>query len=134
MRIHHVGYLVKNIKKSADVFRNLGYSPTGEVCHDHLRGVDILFIEKDGSMLELVCPFRDDSEVSGLMPKYKNSPYHICYEVDNLNTSAEQLRDNGFFPVDEEPMPAPAIENRPVWFLLHAQIGLIELVEKGDPQ
>ena len=134
MKIHHVGYLVKNIENAARVFEILGYFPIGETCRDDLRGTDILFMEKDGYMVELVSPFRDDSAVSGLLKKYRNTPYHICYEVNSLNSSADLLREKGFFPVDEKPLPAPAIGNRAVCFLIHAQIGLIELVEKGDSQ
>ena len=36
---------------------------------------------------ELVSPAAEDSVVSGLMKKYKNSPYHICYQTRDFDAA-----------------------------------------------
>ena len=85
MKIHHIGYLVKKLEKAAAEFEKLGYVPQGEVTNDTYRKVDILFLEKDGYVVELVSPNAPDSVVSGLIKTYKNAPYHLWYVCENLD-------------------------------------------------
>ncbi len=128
MRIHHVGYLVRNIEKAELYFEKLGYVPEGEVCFDEYRNADIIFIASHGYRIELVCPNKK-SDIYPLLKKYGNSPYHICYEVEDIDLSVEELRSNGYLMFTKI-APAPAIDmNATVVFLTHAQVGMIELVQ-----
>ena len=127
LRIHHIGYLVKNIDKSTEEFLKLGYIIINDKCRDDYRKVDITFLEKDGYKVELICPCSDDSVVAGLMKRYKNSPYHICYETDDLSSCTEELRVAGYAPLDE-PASAPAINGRKVSFYTNPNLGMIEIL------
>ncbi|MCR5667219.1 MAG: VOC family protein [Eubacterium sp.] len=129
MKIDHVGYLVKNIDKAAEAFLVLGYQSVSERTHDEIREVDIEFFEKDGYVIELVSPYTKESVVANLIKTYKNSPYHICYTVPNLEVAIEELRGKGFVAIDD-PTPAPAFSNRKVCFLMHVRAGMIELLEE----
>lgn len=128
LKIHHIGYLVKNIDKAADQFEFLGFSIINEKCRDDHRQADILFMEKDGVTIELVSPVSEESVVAGLIKRYKNSPYHICYESEDIEADAEKLTSKGFTAIDE-PTPAPAIGGRRVQFFMGHSVGMIELVE-----
>ncbi len=128
LTIHHIGYLVKNIEKAAAQFESLGYSIINEKCYDDYRKVDIVFLAKDGYMIELVSPVSDDSVVAGLMKRYKNTPYHICYETSDIGKTSDMLRSQGFVPIDE-PTPAPAINGRRVQFFQDRHTGMLELLE-----
>ena len=125
--IHHIGYLTKNLQKSIDSFRNLGYQTEGGITHDQLRKIDICFLRKDGYRIELVSPYGEDSVVSGLMKTHKNMPYHIAYCSENLEGNMAQLRELGFLPMGE-PMAAPAFGMEKVVFLFSNRSGMIELV------
>ena len=129
LTVHHIGYLVKNIEKAAAQFESLGYSIINEKCYDDHRKVDIVFLEKDGYTIELVSPVSEESVVWGLMGRYKNSPYHICYEAEDLTKASDELASLGFVAIDH-PTPAPAIDGRKVQFLQGRFIGMIELVQK----
>jgi len=129
MTPHHIGYLVKNIDKATAEFLKLGYSIIKEKCRDDYRKVDITFLDNNSYCVELISPICEESVVSGLMPKYKNSPYHICYEADSLEVAAEELTANGFTAIDEA-TPAPAIDGRKVQFFVNRFMGMIEVVEK----
>ncbi len=131
IQIHHIGYLVKNIKKAKGSFVNIGFSVTQDVIYDPYREVDILFMEKDGYTIELVMPKSDTSVVAKLIKSYKNTPYHICYLSDNFEQDILYLSTSGFTQIDT-PTPAPAFGNRKVCFFIGSQIGLIELLEKGE--
>ena len=108
MKVHHIGYLVKRSEKAEKVFSSLGYTERQAVLYDPIRDVDISFWEKDGYTVELVCPKSEKSVVANLIRTYKNAPYHICYETDDMERDAKMLEDIGFLKIDE-PTPAPAI-------------------------
>lgn len=127
MRIHHVGYLVKNLEKAQRAFSNLGFTPISEIVYDTYRNIDILFVEKDGYVIELVTPKSKQSVVAQLIKTYKNSPYHLCYEAKPFEEELDRLEHSGYIRIDN-PTPAPAIGGK-VCFLLSPSIGLIELLD-----
>ena len=127
LKVHHIGYLVKKIEKAKQAFEALGYQTEQDTVRDNIRKVDICFLVKDGYRIELVSPVSEDSVVYGLLKKYKNSPYHICYETADINSDYESLRAEGFLPIDT-PTPAPALSGRDVVFMSHASLGMIELI------
>jgi len=128
MKIHHIGYFVKNIAKGMKTFCDLGYEVEQDVVRDEYRGIDIAFLMKDGYRVELVSPYTEESVVYDLRKKMGNSPYHICYEVENIEQSIEELQAQRFV-VTQEPHEAVAIDGKRVCFLIHGQMGIIELVE-----
>ncbi len=127
LSIHHIGYLVKKIEKAKDTFLSLGYQIEQDTLRDEIRKVDICFLIKDGYRVELVSPYAEDSVVSGLMKRYKNSPYHICYETTDFDAALTDLTAGGFIAIDT-PTPAPALGGRDVVFLSSAVLGMIELM------
>ncbi|MBD5537282.1 MAG: lactoylglutathione lyase [Lachnospiraceae bacterium] len=128
LKIHHIGYLVKKIDSSIHSFVQLGYTVIQDTAFDNFRKVHICFMEKDGYVIELVSPADENSVVAGLLKKYKNTPYHICYEAASFEEDFHFLTEHGFTAIDS-PTPAPAIGGRRVVFLMNASIGMIELLE-----
>jgi len=131
LKVHHIGYLVKNMNKAIRSFETLGYEITQNTLYDDIRKVHICFLKKDGYQVELVSPASGDSVVSGLIRKYKNSPYHICYETEDFENDLRRFTDDGFLAIDT-PTPAPALQNRAVVFLTSASMGMIELLDAGS--
>lgn len=111
-----------------EAFQRLGYTAVSDVVYDSYRKVHICFMEKDGYRIELVSPADSSSVVSGLLKKYKNSPYHICYETSDFETDFAALSAEGFTAIDT-PTPAPALGGRQVVFLMNPFLGMIELLE-----
>lgn len=131
MRIHHIGYLVKNIDKAKEAFTSIGFSVKQEIIYDQIQDVNVLFMEKDGYVIELVSPNSKESVVARLMKTHKNSPYHICYESGDFDTDIKSLTERGFMGIDR-PIPAPAFCGRRICFFISPQIGIIELLESGE--
>ncbi len=100
LKIHHIGYLVKKIEKAKKTFEALGYLVEQDTVYDDIRKVDICFLVKNGYRVELVSPVSEDSVVAGLLKKYKNAPYHICYEADSPEAAYAELTENGFAAID----------------------------------
>lgn len=128
LKIHHIGYLVKKIDAAVSSFEKLGYHTVQAALYDDIRRVNICFMEKDGYCIELVSPAADDSVVSGLMKRFKNSPYHICYETENFEEDYMTLVSEGFMAIDTL-TPAPALQGREVVFMTSASAGMIELIK-----
>lgn len=128
LTVHHIGYLVKKIDKAIQAFQSLGYETEQDTVYDDIRKVNICFLVKDGCRVELVSPVSEDSVVAGLMKKYKNCPYHICYEAADFDADYAALTANGFIAIDSL-TPAPALNGREVVFLNSAVIGIVELLK-----
>ena len=128
-RVHHIGYLVKDISRSAAAFEGIGYVRE-EGCYDPVQQSDILFLRLGGLRVELVAPEKG-SDIYPLLGRYREAPYHICYEVEDLEASAGQLAGEGFV-LFRPPAPAVAIgEGARVAFLMKRGMGMVELVETG---
>lgn len=128
MKINHVGYLVGNIKEGIKSFEQLGYERKSEVIEDLLRRIHICFLERDGYCVELVSPIDETSVVYQTYKKIQSAPYHICYEVENIESSLQDFKKQGYVqtrPIEE----ATAFKGRKVVFLYHKHMGLIELVQ-----
>ena len=132
IRIHHIGYLIKSVEKSVEQFNSLGYRIVSDIGgYDNYRKAEIIFMEKDGYLIELVSPVSQDSSVYNLMTHYKNSPYHICYESDEYDNDLIAMNKPGWIII-EDSLPAPALGNRRVSFFYASNVGIIELLESVD--
>ncbi len=129
MKIHHIGYLVKNIEKSEKEFTKLGYIVEREAVYDSIRDCNISFLKNGEYRVELVNPASNCSPIFSLLEKYKDSPYHICYEVDGLEKIVEQFLEGGYF-ILKDVEKAPALDNRNVVFLYKKNLGMIEVLEQ----
>lgn len=128
MRINHFGYAVKNIEKSIEDFKLLGYFIENTEYEDVDRQVKIRFIEKDGIRLELIQPMHEKSPVYELIKKNGNILYHVCYQTENFDEDIKNLIDNKFMII-EEAKEAIALGGQRVAFLYKKSIGIVELVE-----
>lgn len=132
MKIHHIGYAVKSIEKSRNTFLQMGYQDEGEITIDYARNVKILFMLNDGYRIELIEVYdaEKSSPIDSTLSKQKDMaiPYHICYEVRDIQLKIKELQ-KAKFVLAEPPKKAPAINNANVAFLYKRTVGLIELVE-----
>ena len=131
LKVHHVGYAVPDIAKALAEFAVLGWTHDGVVTEDPDRQVRIAFMRLSGQCVELVAPLTGESPIVRTLQRGSGAPYHICYEVENLEAAEAELKGKGFI-VFKKPAPAPAIGNRRVEFLFARQVGTIELLESPD--
>ena len=128
MKIHHIGYAVKNISKSMEMFVKLGYEIQKEAIKDEKRKVEIVFVCNNNYIIELISPLSDDSPIKNYLNKIGNTPYHICYETNNIEATIVDLQKQRYFVI-EKSIEAVAINNQRVAFLYHPNYGLLELLE-----
>ena len=128
LKIHHLGYAVEDLEASTREFSKLGYARIGDTTHDRERKVAIQFMKSGPYLIELIAPLGESSPVNSVLTKVGNSPYHICYEVDNIDAEISRLSGEAYLLV-ENANEALAIDKRKVAFLYHADMGLVELIE-----
>jgi methylmalonyl-CoA epimerase len=130
-KIDHLGILVDDIDANTGLFELLGLR-VGAVEHVPAFGVDIAFIRVGESLVELVEPVDDDSEIARDLETTQKSAliHHVAFRVDDIKAQLAKLRGAGVALADEEPRQGAG--GASVAFLdRHAGNGVrIELVER----
>lgn len=130
MKVHHYGFLTKDIDKSIEKFICLGYKQISERINDKDRGIDILFLESNNNqVIELVSPNSENSVVDNLIKTQNNSVYHICYITKNIEQTINALTNEQFILIDS-PKKAVAFNGKKVAFMMSKFTGIIELLEE----
>ena len=131
MRVHHVGYYVKNLNEALEEFKGLGYEIIQATVHDADRKVKICFVKNGSEIIELVEPDEACPYINKQLRKLGCSPYHVCYKVDDLSNAIRYMQKRGYYLV-QEAAPAVAIGGRKVAFMYHDAVGILELLEVDD--
>lgn len=127
---HHLGIATKSIKNCINIYRELGYKET-EIKVEPSQNVKICFLNKIGSpLLELIEPINDDSPVSRIVKNSGTTPYHTCYEVENMENTIDELEELNFRLLFE-PIKSETMDDGLFCYLFSSEIGLIELYQKG---
>ena len=128
LKVHHIGYAVSNLKQSLEMFLNIGYSLESGPVIDNKRNVEIAFVLNNGYLIELISPLNEKSPIKNYLDKIGNTPYHLCYETNDIKVAIANLRKQRYLIV-EKPSEAVALDNQNVAFLYHPKYGLLELLE-----
>jgi methylmalonyl-CoA/ethylmalonyl-CoA epimerase len=128
LKVHHIGYAVKDLGQSLEMFLKIGYSVEEDPIRDDKRKVEIAFVSNNNYLVELISPLDTDSPIQNYLGKIGNTPYHLCYETEDIEQAVAELRKQRYLLI-EAPNEAVAIENRKVAFLYHPKYGLLELLE-----
>lgn len=127
-KFHHVGIATPSIEKTSRYYLDAGYACTEPVV-DPIQDIRISFLTKAGMpTFELLEPVDEHSPVVKFLADSKGgaTPYHICYEVPDIDVAIKDLRRLRFIPLSR-PVPAVAMGGHRVCFLYNKDVGLIEL-------
>jgi methylmalonyl-CoA/ethylmalonyl-CoA epimerase len=134
MKVHHIGYLVDSIGDAVAAFSQLGFVCQSDTQTDPAREIYVVFMANGEYVVELIQPIDKASPIYNLRKRYHNSPYHICYETENIPVSLAEMT-GGAYMLVQPPQPAPALPGAPdVAFLMHPHIGMVELLDKSLPK
>ena len=130
MQVNHIGYAVKSLEGSIKKFELLGFQFEKKII-DNDRNLKIQFGQNGEERIELleVLDKNKPSPIDIYLNKIGPTPYHICYNSDDIEKDIYNLKTNGFsviIPLQK----ATAFNGRNVVFLYEKSIGMIELVEK----
>jgi methylmalonyl-CoA/ethylmalonyl-CoA epimerase len=126
--IDHIGYAVRDIQETAAPYVAAGWE-LSDVYNEEVQHARIAFLKKDGMpTIELVSPLDGPSPVDKFLENGGVQPYHICYVVEDMWATLEDLHKEDFIPLFM-PVPSVAMENREICYLYHETVGLIEVVK-----
>lgn len=126
---HHLGIATRSIEKCVEIYRILGYK-VSDTKIETTQKVKICFLTKTGNpMMELVEPMSNNTPVSNLVKNSGTIPYHVCYEVEDIEESLEELEELNFRLLFE-PLKSDAMDKGQFCYLFSADIGLIELYQR----
>ncbi|HVA98855.1 MAG TPA: methylmalonyl-CoA epimerase [Bacteroidia bacterium] len=102
-KIEHIGIAIKDINQSVDLFTKLlGKKPYKK--EDVLSEmVSTIFFQTGESKIELVAALSAESPIAQFISKKGEGIHHIAFEVDNIYTEMERLRNEGFTLLSSEP-------------------------------
>jgi methylmalonyl-CoA/ethylmalonyl-CoA epimerase len=130
MILHHIGIVVDDIDKyfAQHFDRELGQGYLSGPVFDPLQDSYLALVEiGEGAAIELIVPAGKNSPVAAIA-KTGGGFHHLCYEVQHVERTMEELRSKGLLPV-RGPDPAVLFGGRKVGFMFSRTGGLIELIE-----
>lgn len=132
-RIDHVAIIVRNLEQALTFYRDtLGLVPR-EIKDVPTEEVRIAFLPlggPGGSEIELIEPTNTASSLSRFLEKRGEGLHHLCLEVEDIDASLREMREQGAAVLDQE--PRIAAEGRAIFLHPKGTNGvLLELLEKA---
>lgn len=129
LKFHHIGLAVFDFSKVIPFYEAQGYH-NDIVIYDPEQNVEVCVLSHPTSpKIELLAPHDESSPINNILKKSGATPYHICYEVENIEEAISELKKERFMPVSK-PKVSNTFDNHRVCFLIKKDIGLIEIIEK----
>ncbi|MEM7685845.1 MAG: methylmalonyl-CoA epimerase [Pseudomonadota bacterium] len=116
-RLNHVAIAVPDLKTASDLYRStLGASVSAPQAEpDH--GVTVVFVELPNTKIEFLEPLGEGSPIAGFLEKNPTGGiHHICYEVDDILSARDRLKDDGARVLGDGE-PKIGAHGKPVLFL-----------------
>jgi methylmalonyl-CoA/ethylmalonyl-CoA epimerase len=134
MKIHHFGVACSDIIKSKKQYEGLGFVVVKNLTTDYDRNLDYIFLTNEDVKIELIAKHKKEikSDIDIILEQKKiigNKIYHICYSSSNIDDDIRILEKEGYKLI-KPPTKAIVVDNKKVAFLIHVDIGIIELIEE----
>src|SRR5579859_4685341 len=108
-RIDHVAIIVRDIEQALLFYRDtLGIVP-GVIKEVPTEQVRIAFLPMGGpggSEIELIEPTTPASSLTKYLEKRGEGLHHICLEVDDIDSTLQEMKEKGASVLDEQPRVA----------------------------
>jgi methylmalonyl-CoA epimerase len=142
LKLDHIGFVVESIDKVKELFRTVGIDSGTDAVVNPLQKVSASFVnvgENDAIYIELLEPASDDSPISNFLLKRGGGLHHLCFEVDDIEKTTQDLNSKGFrmvvAPEDctayDKNLKRECEDSTRIAFFVISKGVLIELIEKG---
>lgn len=103
MKIDHIAIAVHSLEEALKVYRDLLGLELKGVEQVPEQGVRIAFLPVGESRIELLEPLSAESPVAKFLEKRGEGIHHICFEVEDLEKTLQDLANKGVKLIDEQP-------------------------------
>jgi len=130
IKVEHIGIAVKTLADSVPLFEKLLNSQCYKTEVVESEKVNTAFFKSGGTKIELLESIDENGVVSKFIDKKGEGLHHIAFEVDNIETEIERLKNEGFILLNDK--PKKGADNKLVCFLHPKSTNgvLIELCEE----
>jgi len=130
LKVEHVGIAVRTLAESVPLFEKLLKSQCYKTERVETEMVNTAFFKTSDTKIELLESIDENGVISKFINKKGEGVHHIAFEVDNLETEMERLKNEGFILLNDK--PKKGADNKLVCFLHPASTNgvLIELCEE----
>ena len=116
-RLNHVAIAVKDLEKSAALYRDTLGAKVSAPQPEPNHGVTVVFIELPNTKIELLEPLGADSPIGKFLEKNPDGGmHHVCYEVDDIIVARDHLKSKGARVLGDG-NPKIGAHGKPVLFL-----------------
>jgi methylmalonyl-CoA epimerase len=130
-KIDHIAIVVRSIEEAQQVYEGALGLELSEVEEVPEQAVRITFLPVGESAVELVEPLTTESGVAKFLEKQGEGLHHICFEVDDIETTLQDLAARGIRLIDQQ--PRQGAHGRVAFLHPKSAHGvLIELIEKSS--
>lgn len=130
-RINHLGIACQTLEEGLAVWRDgLGLT-VQQIVEMPERGLKIAFLPCGETMIELLAPLGENSEIATFLQKRGGGIHHICLETADMALATQHAVENGVKLLGEK--PSLGAEGYPVRFAHPKSTGgtLVEFLEKN---
>lgn len=114
-KIEHIGIAVKNIEESNILFEKLFGNPPYKQEEVVSEGVKTSFFMNGPNKIELLEATTPESPIAKFLEKKGEGIHHIAFDVKDILTEIERLKNEGFIVLNE--IPKKGADNKLVVFL-----------------
>jgi methylmalonyl-CoA epimerase len=105
VKVHHIAIAVRDLNEAAARFGGLLDLEQSERYDVDSMKVSCVFLPVGESHIELLEPQTEDSAVGKFLAKRGEGIHHICFEVDDIESSMRRLEEQGARLIDKAPRP-----------------------------
>ncbi|WP_395054229.1 methylmalonyl-CoA epimerase [Flavobacterium sp.] len=114
-KIEHIGIAVKNLEESNILFEKLFGNPPYKQEEVVSEGVKTSFFMNGPNKIELLEATTPESPIAKFLDKKGEGIHHIAFDVKDILTEVERLKNEGFIVLNE--IPKKGADNKLVVFL-----------------
>ena len=130
LKVEHIGIAVRTLAESVPLFEKLLNSQCYKTEVVESEKVNTAFFKTKDTKIELLESIEENGVISKFIDKKGEGLHHIAFEVDNIETEMERLKNEGFALLNDK--PKKGADNKLVCFLHPKSTNgvLIELCEE----
>lgn len=115
MKIEHIGIAVKDLEAAVETYEQLLNGKCYKRETVEQQKVETAFFRTGESKVELLGATSPESVIAKYIDKKGEGMHHVAFEVDDIHSELDRLRDEGFTVLGEE--PSRGADNKLVAFL-----------------
>ncbi|MGE0567152.1 MAG: methylmalonyl-CoA epimerase [Bacteroidia bacterium] len=114
-KVEHIGIAVKSLNSSNELFQKLFGKELYKIEKVESEGVNTSFFMLGETKIELLEATKENSAIAKFIEKKGEGIHHIAFEVEDIITEMERLKNEGFQLLNET--PKEGADNKLICFL-----------------